>query len=64
MNKIYMIYDDNKNELGMTCVWQKAIEILENNRQGFIEVINLNTGNVDEIIHYKEIYYVGSENRR
>lgn len=55
MNKLYMIYDKNENEQGMTCNWQHAIKILENNKGGFVEVINVNTGNVDEIIKEKEL---------
>lgn len=55
MNKIYMVYDKNENDICITCNWNCAIKILENHKGGFIEVINANTGNVDEIIKENEL---------
>lgn len=55
MNKMYIVYDKNENDVCITCDYKYAIEILENNKGGFIEVINANTGNVDEVIKENEL---------
>ena len=56
MSEAYMICNKHKKDVGLTCDYQKALEILKSTGNGYIEVVDMGDGCVKEIIQYADIY--------
>lgn len=56
MEKAYLVYNQYKKDIGLTCNYQKALQMLEGERGGFIEVVSMKSGNVIEVIQYKDVF--------